>query len=210
MHPKLEELLALRDGEGPVDVERHVASCPRCQDGLDELKSVNSALRSLPPAAFEHDLWPEIRRRVVAERRRSLARRIAAVAASVIAVIAAIALVRSPIPTSTTVSRDADRQLAIEGLAAASNDLEQVLRDPALRRQVMSARRAAVIVDLEDRIAHLDMTLDRGAVGDDGERAVALWSHRVELLDALVAARAGNGADEGVGYAVFHYEGSQP
>jgi hypothetical protein len=75
---------------------------------------------------------------------------------------------------------------------------------------VLSPRRAAVIVDLEDRIALVDTALADPPSAWGVEENVVLWSHRVELLDALVAARVGTMNEEGVGYAVFQYEGSQP
>jgi predicted RNA-binding protein len=136
--------------------------------------------------------------------------RISAVAASFLALVTTAMLVKSPAPTPGREAATGDVRTAVDELTAASRGLEAVLRDPALRRQVLSPRRAAVIVDLEDRIAAVDMVLadqqsDRGDV-----RNVALWSHRVELLDALVAARAGTLDDEGVVYAVFQSEGSQP
>jgi ABC-type enterochelin transport system substrate-binding protein len=74
---------------------------------------------------------------------------------------------------------------------------------------VLSPRRAAVIVDLEDRIATLDMAMADQTADWGVEKNVALWSRRVELLDALVTARTGTLGEEGVGYAVFRYEGSQ-
>lgn len=208
MHPNLDDLLALRDGDGRAEAARHVEHCPQCSAAIDGLQSTASALRALPTVGADHDHWPEIRRRVVERRRKRLAVRIGAVAASIVAVVATAVLVRSPVATVPPDPQVADVGVAIDELAAASRGLEAVLREPALQRQVLSPRRAAVIVDLEDRIALLDMALadqptDRGA-----EQNVALWSHRVELLDALVTARTGDQDENGVSYAVIQHEGS--
>lgn len=208
MHPKLDDLLALRDGNGPEESARHVERCARCSEEIAALRTTASALRALPPVGTDRDLWPEIRRRVVARRRRIFATRFGAVAASIVAVASTVVLVRSPAPAPPPA--DAGTRVAIEDLTAASRGLEAVLRDPALRRQVLSPRRAAVIVDLEDRIAALDLAIADQPEDLGASRNVALWSHRVELLDALVTARTATDGEEGVGYAVFRYEGSQP
>lgn len=210
MHPNLDDLLALRDGNGPAEAARHVKQCTQCSDELEELRSAASALRALPAVGTDRDVWPEIRRRVVGRRRRTLALRIGSAAASIVAVVATVVLVRSPDSPTSREAATAGAQIAIDELAAASRGLEAVLRDPALRRRVLSPRRAAVIVDLEDRIAALDMAMADQPMDWGVERNVALWSHRVELLDALVTARTVTLGEEGVGYAVFQYEGSQP
>jgi hypothetical protein len=209
MHPNLEDLLASRDGEGPVEAARHVEQCGRCSDEIEELRSAAFALRSLPVLGADRDLWPEIRRGVVKRRRRNLFLRLGTAAASIVAVVATVVLVRSPgFPTSLETAH-AGAEIAIDELTAASRGLEAVLREPALHRQVLSPRRAAVIVDLEDRIATLDMAMADQTADWGVEKNVALWSRRVELLDALVTARTGTLGEEGVGYAVFRYEGSQ-
>ena len=210
MHPNLDDLLALRDGEGPAEAARHVERCEQCSDEIEELRSASSALRALPAVGADRDLWPEIRRREVGRRRRILALQIGAVAASMIAVMTTVFLVRAPDSLMGPVASTEGARFAIDELTDASRELEAVLRDPALQQQVLSPSRAAVIVDLEDRIAVLEMALADQPSDWGVEQNVALWSHRVELLDALVTARTGTLGEDGVGYAVFRYEGSQP
>jgi hypothetical protein len=210
MHPNLDDLLALRDGEGPAEAARHVEQCAQCSDEIEELRSAASALRALPGIGADRDHWPEIQRRVAKRRRRIRALQIGAAAASMTAIVAAAVLVGLPASTTSPVASTEDARVAIGELADASRELEAVLRDPALQQQVLSPRRAAVIVDLEDRIAVLDMALADQPSDWGVEQNVALWSHRVELLDALVTARTGTLGEDGVGYAVFRYEGSQP
>ncbi len=209
MHPNLDDLLSLRDGDGPPEAARHVERCARCTEAIDEMRAVASALRALPPVGSAQDHWPEIRRRIVSRRRKSRALRIGALAASIVAAVTSVVLLRSPAPATSPEAAAEGAWIAIDDLAAASRSLESVLRDPALQRQVLSPRRAAVIVDLEDRIAVVDMALadQPTELGVDGN--VVLWSHRVELLDALVAARTGTLDSEGVVSAVLEHEGSQ-
>jgi hypothetical protein len=209
MHPNLDELLALRDGDGPAAASGHVARCPRCADELAELRAAAAALRSLPVLGPERDHWPEIRRRVFA-RRRARAVRLVAAAASFAAVVTTTVLTRSPSPTGAPDPSAASARTAVDELAAASRGLEEVLRDPALQRQVLSPRRAAVIIDIEDRIAVVDAVLADQFSDEPVATDVALWSYRVELLDALVAARAGSLGDGGFVQAVYQHEGSQP
>ena len=210
MHANMDDLLALRDGDGSAEAVRHVEQCARCSAAVEELRTTTSALRSLPAVGSERDHWPEIRRRVVERRRRRLAVQIGAVAASIIAVVTTVVVMRSPVATVSPDYAVADARVAIDELAAASRGLEAVLRDPALQRQVLSPRRAAVIIDIEDRLAVLDMALADQPTEWGPEQNVALWSHRVELLDALVTARTGDLGEKGMSYAVIQYEGSQP
>lgn len=208
MHPNLEDLLALRDGDGPADAARHVEQCGWCSDEIEDLRSAASGLRALPSLGMDRDLWPAIRKRVVQRRRRNLVLRLGAVAATIVAVVATVLLVRPPTPPPGLETAQAGAEMAIDELTAASRGLEAVLRDPSLDRQVLSPRQAAVIVDLEDRIATLDMAMADQTNDWGVEESVALWSRRVELLDALVTARTSAIGDDGVGYAVFRYEGS--
>ena len=52
IHPSLAAfVLGGLESEEAVEVRRHLASCPRCQDELHELQKVNRALRAAPPPA---------------------------------------------------------------------------------------------------------------------------------------------------------------
>jgi hypothetical protein len=199
MHLQLNELLALRDGKGTAESVRHVERCDACRAELEELRATATALKNLPSFAPPIEAWAEIRQRVVSRRRRSAGLRFALIAASLLAVAAV------PLLTQVGNSRDAvkpagnrETRVVVEYLSAASRELEQVLRDPSLQSRVLSPQRAAMIVELEDRIALVDMALARQADQEPGERAVALWSDRVELLDALVTARSGEPPEVGV------------
>ena len=154
MHPKLDELLALRNGDDAAGVAPHVEQCEHCRTELEGLRLMASELNALPSFSPPSDAWSEIRHRVVSHRRRSARVRFALAAASVVAVaavslVARFGAVRSdPEPPGISETR-----LAVEHLSNASRELEFVLQDPSLQSRVLSPRRAAMIVELEDRIA---------------------------------------------------------
>ena len=133
-----------------------------------------------------------------------------ALAAASVLVVAAVSLVArfgavrsDPKPPGISETR-----LAVEHLSNASRELEFVLQDPSLQSRVLSPRRAAMIVELEDRIALVDIALAQNTDQEPDQRAVVLWSDRVELLDALVTARGGETRDISVIPAVNRNQGS--
>ena len=204
MHPNLDELLAHRDGEGTVETARHVERCAECQSAVEELKAVASALGELPSIPPPDESWDHVRNRVLGQRGRSIGVRLAMVAAAVIAVATVVFMNRLETPEGArTAPSVEDPQVAIEQLSHASRELEVVLRETTLQNRVLSTRRAAMIVELEDRIALVDLALTLNADVAPDQRAIALWSDRVELLDALVTVRGGKGrSNEGVTHAV--------
>ena len=208
MHLKMDELLALRDGDGAAESVSHVERCETCRAELEELRTMAAALKSLPSFRPPAGAWDTIGRCIVSQRRRSMRRRFALVAASFLAV-AAVALVLRFAGSSVNPKRTeiTDTRLAVEYLSAASRELELVLQDPSLQSRVLSPERAAMIVELEDRIALVDMALARYADEEPGERAVVLWSDRVTLLDALVTVRGGELREIGVRSADGHNQG---
>jgi hypothetical protein len=210
MHPNLDELLDLRDGDGAAEVARHVQFCGQCAHQLAELRATAAELRALPAMEAADDQWPRIVDRAVRRRRRLSMISRAAAAAGLVAALAAVMVTRY-MPTDEAVPSppETDAQLAVEQLTSASRELELVLKSPSLRFQVMSPRRAAIIVDIEDRIALVDLALAEGVADPPDELAVALWSDRVELLDALVTARTAAPGGEPVVFADISFEGSK-
>lgn len=209
MHPKLEQLLDLRDGNGDAGVASHVRVCGRCSDVLAELRATAAALRALPEMAVAENQWPQIAQRAHRQRRRSAMIRGAITAAGVLAVFSAVMVMHDAQPGEVALARlDQDAQLAIEELTSASQELELVLKTPSLRNQVMSPQRAAIIVDIEDRITLVDLALAEGLGDSPDELAVALWSDRVGLLDALVTVRTTPVGSDAIVYANNSFEGS--
>jgi hypothetical protein len=208
MHPNLDELLAYRDGDGTADAARHVERCDHCRAELENLRAKSIALRDLPSISPPRDAWPEIRRRIVSRRRRRTRVRLALAAACVL-VAATATLVARFEQLSTDPGRlpDSDVRAAIEQLSSASRELEMVLHESSMHSPVLSPRQAAMIVEIEDRIALLDLALAQNTY-EQGGREVLLWSDRVQLLDALVAARGGGTRTESLASAINRKEGS--
>lgn len=70
MHPSLEELLAVRDGEAPGPIVEHLGGCGQCRDEVARLAEVKARLQALPDPEPSRDLWPAIREAAVRERAR--------------------------------------------------------------------------------------------------------------------------------------------
>ena len=92
MHLRLEDLLALRDGEGAEDAARHVESCAECAGRLEELREMRDLLKALPDPKPGRDLWPALRKAAEARRRRRWATGVAAAAAVVLLLATAVLL----------------------------------------------------------------------------------------------------------------------
>jgi hypothetical protein len=203
MHPEYQELLAHRDGDGSADTARHVETCEVCRSTVEELQAASTALKKLPSIPPPKNAWDQLRRRVSGQRRTTFHSRLALAAAAVVAASAAVFFAPfGPVGESPVESDVVDTRMVIEQLSGASRELETVLRESSLQTRVLSPRRAAMIVELEDRIALVDSAISQHTEDEPGERAVALWSDRVELLDALVTVRGGGPDPGGVTYAV--------
>jgi hypothetical protein len=210
MHPNLDELLALRDGDGSADVRRHVQGCERCRTEIEELRLAGDALCALPQYTPPEGSWEFIRHRLVTRNRKPLDVRLGVAAAVLFALATAAIIARlgSGVGTLESVSSGETKE-AVEQLSNASRELELVLRDGTLQSPVLSPRQAAMIVELEDRIALIDLAIAQSHETEPDVRAVALWSDRVELLDALVTARGGAVRTDGVVRASNRNQGSR-
>ena len=178
-HGTLEELLALRDGEGSAWVREHVALCAVCAAELERLEQVRSQLRALPAFAPPRDRWPLVAQAARQERRR---RRVSwssgAVAAAAVLVLGFVVL-RHP----GAASQDA----AVRQAMAESAAMEQVFRSLQPDQRAMTGSTAGVVADLEDRLAQVDAALnDPSAQRADPGRVAELWKQRAGLLSALV------------------------
>jgi hypothetical protein len=186
MHLSLEELLAVADGEAPPAACEHMAACPTCTTELSCLRIVRQELAALPALTPARDLWPLVREEALANRLRRRVVLVGWLAASLAIAISLAAAVRGAVETW----QEMKTAKATKTLVAESQRLEGALRSLGGSR-VVSARKAGVIVTLEDRIARVDSRLaGYSREGTSSREMVDLWQERVRLLDALVNVQA--------------------
>src|SRR2546422_10784660 len=70
MHCTMDNLLALRAGEGSAWARQHAAGCAACRAELEALYQRVAQLKALPARRPTRDRWPAVRDGVLAERRR--------------------------------------------------------------------------------------------------------------------------------------------
>ena len=182
MHCTMEDLLALRDGEGSVWARHHLADCAPCRAELDRLYQRVAGLRALPPLRSPRDRWEVVRDAVGAERARHRWRW-SGLGLAMAAALAGL-LVARPLFQGKAYADDlaqAKRQSA---------DLEQALRTYDPDGRVMSGQVAELAARLEDLIASLDSRLAQTGSGSvRGSQLVDLWRERVDLMQRLVQVR---------------------
>ena len=183
-HCTMEDVLAIRDGEGSSAARRHLDGCDVCRAELDRLHQRVATLKALPSLRPPRDRWPAVRARLGAAQRRR--RRIMAGWAS-LAAAAALAAIVGVRALEVRRGQVAERPARLDFLVAQSQQLEQALRayDPASR--VLSGRAATTVAQLEDGIALVDAQL--GEAQREGARQadlVPLWQQRVQLMGQLV------------------------
>lgn len=187
-HLTMDQLLAVRDGDRSEPLlaaaHRHLADCTPCQLELDRLHQRTARLRALATLAPVTDQFPAVRARLHWEasqrRHRKLASIGVAIAATLVLAVAGDHLISPP-------ALDAEQQL--ETAMTRSQLLEQRLREWSSGSRVVDARTAMVVIQLEDRIAALDLELTKNLSRDQQERVereLALWQQRVGLMNALV------------------------
>jgi len=180
MHCTIEDLVALRDGEGSVWARRHVEECAECEAERERLYQRVAQLKALPALRPPRDRWSAIRDTVVAERsqrRQRWVRGGLAVAAAVVGII----IIRPIITPKPALGED------LAQAKQQSAQLETTLRDYDSDSRVMSGREADLTAQLEDQIASLDGRLAQS--GDSGfgdAQLVDLWRQRVDLMQQLV------------------------
>jgi hypothetical protein len=185
MHCTMEDLLALRAGEGSVWARRHSATCAVCQAELDALYQRVAQLKALPSLRPARDGWQAVRgslRVQRTQRRRVMAGWGSLAAAAIVALV----LVARP-----DVAVDAGAQLAqLDTIKQRSMSLEGRLDREQLTNRVMSGWEAAMAAELEDRIAAIDGQLEVGVPTQSAQvQVVDLWRQRVDLMERLYSVR---------------------
>jgi hypothetical protein len=194
------ELLEVRDGQGSGAARAHVDACEACRAELDRVHQRAAALRALPSLRPPRDRWAAVRAMVVAARQRRWNRGMllsGLAAAAILAVVAG----RSTLgrgPAAGGGGPGAVDPVTLESLVGESRRLEEALWDLGREGRVMDALTASAIADLEDRIALVDLGIERARADRASEGQVAtLWRQRVALMDALVRVHARQVSYEG-------------
>ncbi len=183
MHCTMDDLLALRDGEGSVWARRHREECAACRAELEAVYQRVAQLKALPALQPARDRWPAVRDVVQAERGRRR-RRWAGFGFAAAAALTGLMVIAPTLGNKTNA----------EDLAQAkqqSAQLESTLQDYDPEGRVMSGREAEISARLEDQIALVDGRLIQ--LDDQSVQAallVDLWRQRVDLMQQLVQVRA--------------------
>lgn len=187
MHCSMDDLVALRAGEGSVWARKHLEACAACRAELDGLYQRVAQLKALPARRPGRDRWPAVRAELRGERRQRR-RTWGAWGLAAAAVLAALLVFR---PTGGYA----------EDLAQAkdeSAELESRLQELDPHGRVMSGRAAALAAALEDRIAVIDGELARREAQVREAQLVQLWQQRVDLMQQLYSVRVTRAAYVGL------------
>ena len=182
MHCSMEDLGALRAGEGSVWARRHITTCAICQKELEALYQRVAQLKALPALRPSRDRWPAVQAVIRAERsrkRRKWSAWTGSLAAA--AVLAGVLLMR---PNSGSLHAELNQA------KQQSATLEDSLQQYDIDGRVLSGHAAAVVADLEDRISAIDGTLTQQQQSVQEDQLIKLWQERVGLMRELVNARA--------------------
>ena len=185
IHCTMDELLAMRDGQGSQGALRHLDECDECCNELELLHQRVAALRALPGLRPPRDRWSVVRDEVLAQRARTRRRfggwLTAAAAASVALAIGLGGLV-------TPAAQEPD---PLAELVSEAQMLERALRSMRPETRVLTGRIAGAVAALEDRLELLDVRFERARVQRlSREKVIVLWQERVGLMDALVNVHA--------------------
>ena len=184
IHCTMDELLAIRDGEGSQAASRHLDECDECSHELNLLHQRVAALKTMPTLNAPRDRWSVVRDEVLAGRAKKRRQFVgwlgAAAAASVMLTLGVGQLVVSA-------AREPD---PLAELVNEAQSLEQALRVFRPESRVMSGRVATAVAALEDRLFALEVRLGRAQQRRASrEQVIRLWEERVGLMGALVEVR---------------------
>ena len=185
IHCTMDELLAIRDGQGSQGALRHLDECDECCQELELLHQRVAALKALPSLRPPRDRWSVVRDEVLAQRARTRRRfggwLTAAAAASVALAIGLGGLV-------TPAAREPD---PLAELVSEAQMLERALRTMRPETRVLTGRIAGAVAALEDRLQFLDVRFEQARMQRlSREKLIVLWQERVGLMDALVNVHA--------------------
>jgi hypothetical protein len=193
-HLAMDELLALRDGEGGASSRSHVEACDECRDELERLYQFQARLRAMPTFSPPRDVWPRV---VHTVRRRRLRRRLnyGVLGLAAAAALTAVVVLRGPAVDEGDQPSDSwtaeASSLDMGPVILRSRQLESLLQTYRPAQRVYDAPTALAVSVLEDRIVLLDQMLSEGrVVGSDRAVMLGLWGERVATLETLVGLQA--------------------
>lgn len=199
-HCTMAELLEMRDREGSAAARTHLDECAACRHELDRLHQRVASLKALPALRAPRDRWPAVRATIVAYRRRQWNRRVtlmAVAAAAAVAVAVGVPRIAQQGPAGDRPA-SAVSQVDLKSLVGESRRLEEVLSLVDRNGRVIDGLTASAIADLEDRIALIDVGIERATANRASTGEVAtLWRQRLALMDVLVNVHIGQVAYEG-------------
>jgi hypothetical protein len=186
-HLSMEQLVALRDDDrsepGNAVGLDHFAGCQHCHAELDRLHQRTARLRALPSLAPGSNEFPAVRQRI------TVARRIQSRAAASIGLAIAATALFSVITRDIVHPKRLDAEQMLQKEMTQSQLLEQKLQAWNPEQRVIDGRTAAVVIQLENRIADLDSEIAAAAQSRQAarlENQLKLWQQRVGLMNALV------------------------
>ncbi len=186
-HLDMEQLIAVRDGDRsePRYAEGfvHLAGCGYCQAEVERLHQRTARLKALPQLTPDHARFAAVRARLDDDRKHRRWR------AGVMVGLASAAAVVLIVGHDMIHPADLDAEQQLQSAVAQSQQLEQTLHQWHPDQRVIDGRTAAVVAELENRIAQLDAQIDDAARLQSSERLpreVALWQQRVGLMNALI------------------------
>src|SRR5262249_55280983 len=148
-HADMEELLALRDGEGTAWAKAHVVACAECSAELYGLEQMRARLKALPTFSPPRDRWPIIAPAVRRERRQRFWR--GAVGLATAAALTAVTFVAVRPSNSTAVAERA----ALERAMARSQTMEQTLKAVDPDRRALTGEAAQAVAELQDQLSRI-------------------------------------------------------
>jgi hypothetical protein len=180
-HTTIDELLAVRDGEGTVWAKDHAETCAACAAELFRLEQIRAQLKALPALTPPRDRWSRIAALVKDERRAARVRGITGwVAAAGLAALVFIAV-------RPAGGDKASEAAALDRAMARSQALEQTLNALSPETRALPGDAATAVAELEDRLARIDARLaDPAAWQGNPGQAAQLWQERSGVLSALV------------------------
>lgn len=191
IHCTMDELLAIRQGEGSVAALDHLDDCDECREEMERIHQRVAALKALPTIAPPRDRWPVVREEILADRRSKRRTLVGWLSMAAAASVAFAVGVSQLVPAMQAAGDEPDPYLV---LLEEATTLEDALRVLELESRVLNGRTASALVVLEDQLRLLDARLGEARVArvprDD---VIRLMRQRVDIMDAIVDVRQARG-----------------